>query len=217
MLCKNCGTKLEEDQKFCTKCGLKVGESLFVQNKDLKIDINEELVNKEDKNRAKLTSQIDPNNQNKSSKGSSSKNKSSENKKSLSSKSKVKANKFIFGIVIFSSSIVGLFFFVVFLARQGKIPQELLFGDQSDSSEIIQNKKDRSPCNSTRGDQISDECIQSLQKLFKENKVRWFRVFDWARKRSLKEVDEIPKAYEKGDEQSYERLIKSMLNKYLQR
>ena len=214
MLCKNCGTKLEEDQKFCTKCGFKVGESLFVQNKDLKIDINEELVNKQDKNRAKLTSQIDPNNQNKSSKGSSSKNKSSENKKSLSIKSKVKANKFIFGIVIFFSSIVGLVFFVAFLARQGIIPEELLFGEQIDSSEIIQDKKDRSPCNSSRGDEISWECFEAIEKLYKKNKVRWFKVIGWARKNNIKEIIEFDKAVERGDERSYERLILKMIEKY---
>lgn len=32
MYCKNCGTKLDDDAKFCPKCGTKVNENVSINN-----------------------------------------------------------------------------------------------------------------------------------------------------------------------------------------
>ena len=74
-----------------------------------------------------------------------------------------------------------------------------------------------SPCSKSRSDEISLDCYMHMEPIYKENKVRWFKVFNWARKNNIKEVVEFDKAVERGDERSYERLIPIIIEKYKDR
>ena len=71
-----------------------------------------------------------------------------------------------------------------------------------------------SPCNRAIGKEISLECFEHIEPIYKANKVRWFKVFTWAREQNIKEVVEFDKAVARGDEISYERLIPIIIEKY---